>query len=1490
CERGKARATGTTTGRRGNHGTLQPVELSNSTRNPYIHEYTLNVDKSKARLNAVRSKSQPDVDKSRRRNAVERGHLAKLRLETRSDRYNEAVCLQPYHDDRLARGGGGRVPATTPRRSANERRDPAHLKRQGITYQRATRHTAAILDNADGGKSQQSLLEKDEAPYNSHIGQSESGHLYVRLKAVNAPEYRQRRGTLKAQLTRFTTYLDRFTENRDEQQLIERATDMKFVRQEFNTIQDAIDLLNEERACAKLGINKKRIENPIAVSGFNVNITQLKEAVNATISSIDRRFTTRLNFLIVSVITDDLPSRFIKHQTLKLPEHIELADPEFYKPSKIDALIGAELFYELLCVGQIRLNSNKGILLQKTRLGWLITGKIECSGVTTKQSLCHIARDLEQQVERFWEMEQVSGKTHMSSEERECELHFIQNTTRDDSGRYIVRLPFNDKLSELGNNKQNAMRRLVSLERRLMQNEDMNTGYGNFLDEYNTLGHMQETSELLADTDGYFIPHHAVFKETSQTTKLRVVFDASAKSDTGVSLNDTLKVGPTVQQDLFSIITRFRTYTFAMTADLEKMYRQVRVHPADCNHQRILWRVNSTSPIKIFELRTLTYGTAAAAFLATRCLKQLALDEGEKFPLAKRALLQDFYVDDVLTGAFDLNQALALRDQLIQITRQGGFNPRQWRSNAAELLEGLTDNEQGTYNCLSNVGALKTLGVYWNPIGDLLLFRITTDPKGKENTKRRILSRIATLFDPLGLLGPVIVKAKIILQSLWKYKLGWDEAVPQEIATSWNKYNSNLGLLNDYSIPRRILGSVSGEIQLHCFCHASESAFGACMYLRTSKESETMVRLICSKTRVAPMKQTSLPRLELCAAQLLAKLYDVNINAMNIQFSRVYFWSDSTITLNWIKTSPHRLKTFVANRVSEIQGITQGHEWRHVPSADNPADALSRGQFPNEFIENRIWREGPDWLQKNEEEWPENIIPGIDVPEQKTRVFLLSWTNALEQNIIGIINNFSSLGKISRIMAYALRYVAYLRNKKLIKGDINSDEMRAALHYVIRIVQSVSFPTEISCLKTNRPIDRKSKLLPLSPFLDDTLLRVGGRLKHSELEYDNKYPILLPCNNHLSKLLIVETHAKLAHAGAQTTLYALRQEYWILNGKMYVKKLLRKCVPCFRVKPKIPNHLMGNLPRDRLQCSRPFENIGVDFCGPFFVKERKFRNRNKIKIYVSVFICLVTKAIHLEVVSDLTTEAFLAALKRFFSRRGKAKIIYSDNATNFVGANNKLTELHQCVERNLSQLQSQLTNEGITWKFIPPKSPHFGGIWESAVKSFKHHLHRVVGESLFTFEEFNTFIIEVEAILNSRPLTAMSIDPNDLIALSPAHFLIGTSLTTVPEHDFVDVPINRLSNWEHIQRVKQHFWERWSKEYLNELQQKYKWFIKDETNVKIGSLVMLKEDNMPPMRWIIGRIVALHPGDDNIVRVVTVKTNSGLYKRSIRKLALLPID
>ncbi|CAK9826901.1 hypothetical protein ANTRET_LOCUS4669 [Anthophora retusa] len=319
---------------------------------------------------------------------------------------------------------------------------------------------------------------------------------------------------------------------------------------------------------------------------------------------------------------------------------------------------------------------------------------------------------------------------------------------------------------------------------------------------------------------------------------------------------------------------------------------------------------------------------------------------------------------------------------------------------------------------------------------------------------------------------------------------------------------------------------------------------------------------------------------------------------------------------------------------------------------------------------------------------------------------------------------------------------------------------------------------------------------------------------------------------------------------------------------------------------------MGNLPKDRVTLIRPFQTTGIDYCGPFFIKERKYRNTKRLKVYVAVFVCFATKAIHLELVSDLSTDAFLASLRRFFARRGFAQTIYSDNATNFVGAKNSLSEIQTFLESKQHQqsITNYLINKGVTWHFSPPRSPHFGGLWEAAVKGFKFHLRRTIGEVLFTYEELNTYVIEIEAILNSRPLIPLSPDPNDLTALTPAHYLIGESLTGLPEIDILNVPTNRLSAWQHIQRVKQHFWTRWQKEYLNELNIRSKWRERSTIHLQPGTLVVLKEENLPPMRWSIGRIVETHPGEDQVVRVVTVKTASGIYRRSVRNICPLPID
>ncbi|KYN05838.1 hypothetical protein ALC62_03227 [Cyphomyrmex costatus] len=599
---------------------------------------------------------------------------------------------------------------------------------------------------------------------------------------------------------------------------------------------------------------------------------------------------------------------------------------------------------------------------------------------------------------------------------------------------------------------------------------------------------------------------------------------------------------------------------------------------------------------------------------------------------------------------------------------------------------------------------------------------------------------------------------------------------------------------------------------------------------------------------------------------------------IGIHINQTVFWCDSTIVLHWLNTPPHLLKTFVANRVVSVRKFTGTHQWRHVGSASNPADAISRGQTPRDFIRNRTWFAGPSWLSEDEHQWPNKIIRVIEIPELKRNTCLIAI-----QTDLNIFLKFSSYQRLLRIVAYCLRFLPANKHR----GLPCAEEIGNAEMLVLKLLQAIRFSDEIKQL--NMGVLKKSKFISLNPFLDEHgLIRVGGRLRKSALSFDQKHPILLPNRHRLTDLIIRGIHENHYHAGIQTTLYTLRQKFWLPDGRNQVRKIIRSCVNCHRFDAGAVNHKMGDLPAVRIRPAAPFTNVGIDFCGPFFIKERKFRNRTSIKVYVCVFICMSIKAVHLEVVSDLTSEGFLAALRRFVARRGLPEHIYSDNGTNFKGANNQLKELYALInsEEHRGLINKFASERRIIWHFIPPSAPHFGGLWESTVKVFKHHFKRVVGNSLFTFEELNTFTIEVEGIVNSRPITSISSDPNDLLVLSPAHYLIGKSITTLPDHDLSTVPVNRLSTWQHICKVRQDFWARWSLEYLNELQSN-KW-TKDKPDFSQGDVVLIKDKALPCTRWALGRVTMLHPGDDGIVRVATVKTAAGEIKRSVRFLCPLP--
>ncbi|XP_076389571.1 uncharacterized protein LOC105662854 [Megachile rotundata] len=1237
--------------------------------------------------------------------------------------------------------------------------------------------------------------------------------------------------------------------------------------------------------CDRLGIKLNSIDVQIAGIGGNKKIS--RDNVTLTIESRINNFSSTISCLLIDCITQDMPNISIDRSRISVPSHIKLADPDFDRCRPIDMLIGSGLFWHLLCVGQHKAQSN--LLWQKTQLGWVLGGQIAWP-IQKKLPIqkCYLVtnQELSNQLEQFWSIEHLGSNKDIELDE--CEIHFQATTRRDVTGRYIVQIPFNEQLGKLGTSRQQAEKRFRSLEAKLLRQPDLRDQYVQFMREYENLGHMSRISVPNLDRCGhsFYLPHHAVTKIESTTTKLRVVFDGSAKSSTGISLNDTQKVGPTVQSELVEILLRFRTHQFVLSADIEKMYRQILIEPAQRCFQRILWRPDNTSPIETFELNTITYGTASAPFLATRTLKQIGLECAQEFPVVSRIIINDFYVDDLLTGLDTVDELRYVKEKLSQVVGQAGLKLRKWASNSAALTEQGSNIEHIE---LSADKDPKTLGLHWSTVEDELHFMIKPSTNSRV-TKRQILSEISQIFDPLGLIGPVITCAKLVMQQLWQLRTDWDESVCQEIHHQWVEYRKELEYLSRIRIPRRALVSLV-QVELHGFSDASERAYGACVYLRSREKSGNWeTGLLCSKSRVAPLKTVSLPRLELCGALLLAQLISKVKSALRIQICDERYWCDSTITLAWIHSIPGRWKVFVANRVAQIQALTDKEKWSHVSSSENPADLISRGISPNKLESQQVWWSGPSWLQREAQHWPQLSVKLDSIPDERKKSVVVAVSCS---DIRQFFNRYSEFKRLVRVIAYCLRFVNNSRKHRKSEGKgLTVDELVGAQETLIRMAQKEMFSTEFNILNKGQDVLKQSPLKSLAPFIDEAgIIRVGGRLNNAPIAYSNKHPILLPAKHPLTDLIIKDEHHRLLHAGCQHVVASLRERYWPINCMQNVKRVVRNCVRCFRVNPQGIQYPMGQLPAVRVTPARPFLNCGVDYAGPFTTKDRT-RSKVTLKSYICIFVCFATKAIHIELATDLSTDAFINCLRRFIARRGRCQQIFSDNGTNFVGAKNKLSDLDKLVrnsEHN-SKIDTFLSNEQIQWNFIPPQAPHFGGLWESAVRRAKHHLIRVIGDQRLTYEELYTLLTQIEACLNSRPLSPISSDPHDCTPLTPGHFLIGTALTALPEPDFTDVRTNRLNRYQLIQQMLQHFWQRWQKEYLHHLQQRNKWTATGNHQLSKGTLVVIKEDNLPPLRWCLGRITELHQGKDGVVRVVSVKTGDGLYKRPITKICILPMQ
>lgn len=994
--------------------------------------------------------------------------------------------------------------------------------------------------------------------------------------------------------------------------------------------------------------------------------------------------------------------------------------------------------------------------------------------------------------------------------------------------------------------------------------------------------------------------------------KIRLVYDAAAKYQ-GVALNDVLLKGPDNQKSIFGVLLRVRRGKIVLGGDIREFYHQVEVKKEDQYCQLLLWRdVETEKPPQVFILNVLSFGGTNSSSTAIHVKDTNASRFKKKFPRAYEAITEGHYSDNLFDSVDTVEEAIELGKQIRHIHAQGGFEIRDWVSNESKVVEALGEKSSNPGTVNLNLGTEnfeeKMLGLYWNVSNDCFTFKtsfVRADPeimsKKKVPTKREVLRIVMSPFDPLGMIAIVIVAAKVLVQSLWRHGCGWDEPIPGEIFVAWKHWIDSLQQIENIRVPRwysPFLTS-STNIQLVLFSDSSEIAFAAVAYLRIEVDGRVSTSFVCAKTRVAPQKSLSIPRLELQGAVLATRLAMSVRNEINLPINRVIFWTDSQTGLSWIRSTHRRYSPFVSTRVGEILESTKVTDWRWVPGKQNVADDATKWDVIPKISDR--WFTGPEFLRKPENEWPvekNKVIATTE--EERTIQFHAAHEEIINEYSALNSSKFSRWSSILRTVAFLYRFVHNsswkIRQRKSnqstskLYGQFSAEELEAAKVWLYKKCQIESYADEIYDLKRGKTIMKSSKIYKLSPILDDNdILRVETRLDAAPLIFDEnmRRPIILCGENAITQLIIDSVHRKFHHSSTETVINELRQVYWIPKIRVFVNRVISKCCFCMirKAMPQIPR--MAKLPKQRLSpYLPPFTYTGMDYMGPFYVTV----GRRNEKRWICVFTCMTMRAIHLEVACSLDTSSCVMCIRNFMNRHGRPHQILSDNATNFKSAEKELKSMVALIDWDEVMGETQpidATSHQIKWHFIPPASPHFGGSWERMVRTVKNVLYIVLKSQKPRDETFRSAVIEVEAIVNSRPLNYTSSRDVYKPAITP-NLLLRKSPHDPPNCNNLEAFSSR-KQWVIAQAISQEFWRRWLLEYVPTIATRSKWY--DEAKpLKVGQLVLIMDTDLKRCEWRRGRVVNVHADKDGRVRSAEVRTAKGVYTRPVAKLAVMKAD
>jgi len=1262
----------------------------------------------------------------------------------------------------------------------------------------------------------------------------------------------------------------------------------------------------------RLGLQSKIVEYALSSCGGHT-VASGRIADGCIVETVDGSCRLELPELLecndIPNVREEIPSPDVAAHHPHLREIAEEIPP-LKEEAQILMLIGRDLI-EAHHVSDQRIGGKGAPYAQKLGLGWVIVGetclgKIHRSDYVNVNKTCLLQggrSSIFKPCENRFEIFEATNETKTSSEtdplfqkckdderpglsvdDREFLKMMDSQFVKGPRGKWTAPLPFREDRPKLPNNREQAERRANILHKNLMRNPSKQQQFLTFMQRTFDNGHAEKAPQLEENEECWYLPVFGVH-HPQKPNEIRCVFDSSAKHR-GISLNDVLLTGPDLTNSLLGILLRFRKEDIAIMADIEQMFYSFYVQEEHRNFLRFMWYEDNEPEKPMIEYRMCVhvFGNSPSPAVATYGLrKTVETSEAD----VKDFVNSDFYVDDGLTSRPTVSQTVTLMKKTQLALKEGGLRLHKIASNEEEVMTAFPNEDlaKGLKNLdlqKDDLPIQRSLGLRWELMSDSFCFDIL--PADKPYTRRGVLSVINSIYDPIGFLAPVTVQGRLILQSLMAGTGSWDEPLPAHLLSAWESWKESLRHLSEIRIPRAYSPTFSDETsrQIFMYSDASEKAIAASGYLvARTQEDATGCSFLLGKAKVAPSKGHTIPRLELCAAVLSVELAEILSEQLGVPLQNFRFHTDSRVVLGYISNRTRRFHTYVSNRVERIRRSSRPDQWKYIPTDHNPADCATRGVEAKDFSQS-MWLSGPRSCYLKTEVPEVESFPLID-PEQdkelrqdvnalktEAKVQLTSWSERFAK--------FSSWRRLVESIARLKHMAAWFKKNRSCKGCYSDSNFKSvkSFHdaeiFVLKAVQNESFSKEVKHLGKDRPLPRDSPILKLDPYLDDKgLLKVGGRMHKSDLSNLEKNPVLISGKHHVATLLVRFHHEAIQHQGRHLTEGALRSAgLWITGGRRLISSVIHGCVKCKKLRGKLEYQKMADLPEDRLKPTPPFTFVGVDAFGPWNIVTRRTRGgQANSKRWCILFTCLIIRAIHVEVVEEMSSSAFINALRRFISLRGKVQEFRSDRGTNFVGACEELQIPTVRVEQG--EVADFLYKSGAVWKFNPPHSSHMGGSWERMIGLVRRILESMLSqERNLTHDVLVTLMAEACAIVNSRPLVPVSCDSDVPEVLSPATLLTFKSDNVEYSAGQVDLKDTYKKQWKHVKHLADVFWHRWRREFLQSLQQRQKWQ-DNKPNLGEGDVVLLKDNSVGRMFWPLGRISEVYPSSDGCVRKVKVR-------------------